>query len=88
MAGWNFFSSKKDKSKDVAKQRLQLVLIQDKGKLPGELMEQIKDDILKTLSKYIEVDDSFMDFELTKVENEPGQFVSALVANIPIKTLK
>ena len=50
MGFFNFF--KKETSKDDAKNRLKFVLIQDRAMLPPGVLENIKDDILKVLSKY------------------------------------
>ncbi|ERT46532.1 cell division topological specificity factor [Fusobacterium nucleatum CTI-7] len=46
----NFF--KKENSKEDAKNRLKLVLIQDRAMLPSGVLDNMKDDILKVLSKY------------------------------------
>jgi len=82
------FMSSKNKSKDVAKERLKLVLMQDKGRMSNELLTKIKDEIIRALEKYVEVGSSPVDVELTKMENENGELVNALVANIPIRTFK
>lgn len=82
------FMSSKNKSKDVAKERLKLVLMQDKGRMSNDLLTRMKDDILMALEKYVEIGSSNIDVELTKMENEYGELVNALVANIPIRTVK
>ena len=82
------FMSSKNKSKDVAKERLKLVLMQDKGRMSNELLTKIKDEIIIALEKYVEVGSASVDVELTKMENEHGELVNALVANIPIRTVK
>lgn len=85
---FSFIKGRNDKSKDVAKDRLKLVLMQDKGRMSNELLDKIKDDILVSLGKYLEVEPSTIDLELTKMENECGDMVNALVANIPIRTVR
>ena len=82
------FMSSKNKSKDVAKERLKLVLMQDKGRMSNELLTKIKDEIIIALEKYVEVGSASVDVELTKMEKEQGELVNALVANIPIRTVK
>jgi len=82
------FMQSKNKSKDVAKERLKLVLMQDKGRMSNDILTRMKDDILVALEKYVEVSSSAVDVELTKMENEYGERVNALVANIPIRTVK
>jgi cell division topological specificity factor len=82
------FSSKS--SKDVAKERLKLVLLHDRSDLSPALIDKIKDEIIEVLSKYVEIDRSAMDVELTRLNNEGGSQdgSSALIANIPIKSVR
>ncbi|MGL5258131.1 MAG: cell division topological specificity factor MinE [Proteocatella sp.] len=82
------FMQAKNKSKDVAKERLKLVLMQDKGRMSSDILSRMKDDILIAIEKYVEVGSANVDVELTKMENEYGELVNALVANIPIRTVK
>ena len=76
----NFF--KKENSKDEAKNRLKLVLIQDRAMLPSGVLENMKDDILKVLSKYVEIEKSKLNIERCPYDDDPRKI--ALVANIPI----
>lgn len=82
------FMQTKNKSKDVAKERLKLVLMQDKGRMSNDILSKMKDDIILAIEKYVEIGSSPVDVELTKMENEYGELVNALVANIPIRTVK
>lgn len=75
------------KSKEVAKERLQLVLLHDRKDLSPDLMDRIKEDIIAILSQYVEINYAAMDIELTRA-NQLGCEVSAFVANIPIKGVK
>ena len=79
-----FFSSllKKENSKDDAKNRLKLVLIQDRAMLPSGVLENMKDDILKVLSKYVEIEKSKLNIDICPYDEDPRKI--ALVANIPI----
>ena len=78
---------KTDNSKDVAKERLKLVLVHDRSNTSPELLEMIRADIMQVLLKYVDVDESAIDLKLTKTEsNSNGK--PALVANIPIKNMK
>ena len=83
----NKFFNNKPTPKDVAKDRLRLILIHDRGEIDPELMERIKEDILEAISKYVDIDSSNMEFAVTKAEVEEG-ISPALVANIPIKKVK
>ena len=52
-------------------------------------MEQIKNDLIYVLSKYVEIDLEGLDIKIEqmKSENDHGM-VPALFANIPIKDMK
>ena len=73
---------KKETSKDDAKNRLKLVLIQDRAMLPSSVLENMKDDILKVLSKYVEIEKSKLNIDICPYDEDPRKI--ALVANIPI----
>ena len=73
---------KKENSKEDAKNRLKLVLIQDRAMLPSGMLENMKDDILQVLSKYVEIEKSKLNIEVCPYEEDPRKI--ALVANIPI----
>ena len=84
MGLFDFF--KKENSKDDAKNRLKFVLIQDRAMLPSGVLENMKNDILKVLSKYVEIDKSKLNIEVSSYEDDPRKV--ALVANIPISKPK
>ncbi|MBE5960275.1 MAG: cell division topological specificity factor MinE [Lachnospiraceae bacterium] len=87
MALVDFF--KKKTSGSVAKDRLKLVLVSDRAGCSPEIMEQIKNDIIQVISKYIEIDQDGLDIKITQTESEGDNGnVPALYANIPIKDLK
>ena len=73
---------KKENSKEDAKNRLKLVLIQDRAMLPSGVLENMKDDILKVLSKYVEIEKSKLNIEVSPCDDDPRKI--ALIANIPI----
>lgn len=77
----------KQSPKDVAKDRLKLILINDRGDLPGDVMEKMKNEILQVISKYVDFDSNDVEISLSKSEQQEG-ISPALVANIPIKQLK
>ena len=87
MALMDFF--RKKSSGDVAKDRLKLLLISDRANCSPEIMELIKNDIIKVISKYMEIDCDGLDIRITQTESD-GQngHVPALCANIPIKDMK
>lgn len=84
----NFFAKPKA-SKDVAKDRLKLVLIHDRANVSPELLEMIKSEIIKVITNYIDIDENELDIQLTKTQSDDGHgIVPALIANIPIRNLK
>lgn len=79
--------SNKPTPKEVAKDRLKLILIHDRGDLPEETLEKIRVEILAVISKYIEIDADDVEIAVSKSESTEGN-TPALVANIPIKNIK
>ena len=80
---------KKKKSGDVAKDRLKLLLVSDRANCSPDVMEMIKNDIINVISKYMEIDVSGLDIQITQTESEGNNgSVPALFANIPIKDMK
>ena len=67
-------------SRQVAKDRLKILLISDRVNCSPELMELIKNDISKVISKYMKIDTANMEIQISK--SSP-----ALYANIPILDL-
>lgn len=84
---WLKLFSSKTSSKDVAKERLKLILIHDRQDLSPQMLEMMKNDILAVISKYVEIDDTEADVKLTKPEEMDG-FPPALIASIPIKNIR
>ena len=69
-------------SSEVARQRLRLVLIQDRIDLSPEKMEQMKREIWEVVSRYMVVDDDFKEFEVRRLDE-----LVMLVSNIEVKDL-
>ena len=82
------FSGNKATPKQVAKDRLRLILIHDRGELPNEVLEKIKTELLEVLAKYIEIKDEDMDITVASQDSVEGEAGPALIANIPIKNVK
>lgn len=78
----------KVKPKDVAKDRLRLILIHDRGDIPTETLDKMRDEILEVLSKYIEIQADDVEIAVTKSDCIEGDTASSLVANIPIKAVR
>lgn len=86
---FKMFTRKKENSKNVAKERLKLVLVHDRSDLSPRFLEMIKGDIVKVISQYAEIDEAEIEIKMTKMKKEGNESpVSALVANIPIVNVK
>ena len=79
---------RKKTSSDIAKDRLKLLLVSDRANCSPETMELIKNDIIKVIAKYMEIDSDGLDIQITQTESDGNNgSVPALIANIPIKEL-
>lgn len=73
-----FFGEKP--SSQVARRRMQVVLMHDRMDLAPDVMESLKNDILAVLSRYMEIDQKTI-----RVDLEQGKDYTALVSNVHIK---
>ena len=89
---WRKVTKKEDqtlKSKDAAKERLHLVLMQDRANVSADFLDLMKQEIIEVIKKYIDIDEGSMDVRLTNKENTDGtNGAPALYANIPILNIK
>ncbi len=76
----NTIWGKKITSKDVAKERLQVVLVYDRAKIEPQLVEKLKEDLVNTVSKYLTFDSNNIKIELSNEDNK-----SILRIDIPLK---
>ena len=74
---------KKESSGDVARRRLQLVIINDRANVSPEIMDNMRAEIIQVISKYRYIDTREMEFSL---ENENDTM--ALVVNIPVVSVQ
>ncbi len=70
----------KQKSATRAKDRLQMVLIHDRTNLSATTIEELKNDLIDTISRHISIDPSTVTIEI----NQDGR-EQRLIADIPIK---
>ena len=74
----NFFknlgkkSKKDDNSKDTAKERLHLVLMQDRANVSADFLDLMRQEIIEVIKKYVDVDESEIDVRMTNKQNEDG----------------
>ena len=85
---FNFFKTSNRKPRDIARDRLKLVLIHDRGDFSQDKKELIKKELTDLLSKYMEVD--MENIEINKVNNRDASSEDSkpqLTANVPIKKI-
>jgi cell division topological specificity factor len=78
-------------SSQVAKDRLKILLISDRVSCSPEMMELIKNDIAQVISKYMKIDSSTMEIQISKtgkLAGNNGKSMPVLYANIPIIDLR
>ena len=70
-------------TKDVAKDRLKMVLMSDRATIPAARMDELRRELVAVISRFVEIDEAELEFEL---ERHEGQV--AIVANIPIRRVR
>ncbi|MDO8686519.1 MAG: cell division topological specificity factor MinE [Clostridiales bacterium] len=84
-----FRNTSSKNSKNVAKERLKLVLVHDRANVSPQLLEMLKGEIIKVISKYMDIDEDALDIQLTRTKSEDGKgMVPVLIANFPIKNVR
>lgn len=80
---------KRKSSRNVAKDRLKLVLIHDRANCSSDILEKIKNDIIIVINKYMEIDEQGLEIKIGTTASDSGNAdVPALFANIPIHNLR
>ena len=74
-----FRSRKRSASK--AKERLKLVLIHDRTALPPGVMEDLKDELIRVISRHVDVDRNSVQSEFMQEGRD-----QRLIADIPLQT--
>jgi cell division topological specificity factor len=83
------FSKYSNASKDVAKERLKLILIHDRTNIPPQFLNMVKGDLIKVISDYAEIDEDGIEITINTGEGRGrNSNISSLVASIPIKKVK
>ncbi len=79
----------KKSSKQIAKDRLKILLISDRVSCSPQMLELIKHDIAKVISKYMKIDTDSMEIEINNASSK-GKLKKnpTLYANIPILDMK
>ena len=72
-------AEEQDSSKDVARNRLRVVLMQDRTNLTPQLLEKMRGELVELLSKYLEMDKDALELNL----DQDGEQM-ALALSIPV----
>ena len=67
-------------SGNIARKRMQFVLMHDRVDITPDMMEAVKNDIIKVLSRYMEIDNRSI-----KVDLEQGKDFMALISNVQVE---
>ena len=79
---------KRKSSREIAKDRLKILLISDRVNCSPEMMNMIKNDIAGVISRYMMIDEESMEVQITKKNSMGGSRKSPfLYVNIPILDL-
>ena len=82
MKKFHFF--KKKTSGDIAKDRLKVLLISDRINCSPHTLNLIKQDLIKSISKYMSIDEENLEIVLKKNNKRGKNKRPTLYANIPI----
>ncbi len=77
------FGKNEKSSREIARDRLQVVLVHDRASVSPQVMEQMQNEIIHVVSKYMEIDTKSVEISLANDTNSV-----ALVANIPVNKMK
>ncbi len=81
MAGWlEWLTGQKTKSAGQAKERLKLVLINDRTDLTSAELEELKNELLEVISRHIDIDPAAVTITMAQEGRE-----QRLLADIPLR---
>lgn len=70
-------------SKDIARERLRLVLVHDRASKSPDFINELKEELIRVIREYLDIDEDSLQVDLENDENS-----IALVANIPVRGFK
>jgi cell division topological specificity factor len=71
------------KSAYQAKERLKLVLVHDRTNLSPGVLETLKDDLIQTISRHVDIDPAAVRIEMAQDGRE-----QRLIADIPLRSVR
>ena len=77
----------RNKSGNIAKNRMQVLLAVDRQKtsfITEEMINSIKEEIMAVIGKYLKMDLNAFDVKIERSTDDSGRVLSTVVANIPI----
>lgn len=74
-----YFRRREPTSRDIAKERLQLVLVHDRVNISPGMLDRMKDELITVISRYVEIEPDGVQVTFTQ-----GKRQSRLVADIPV----
>ena len=77
----DIFRRRKASGRNIAAQRLRLVLTHDRANISPGMLEVLKDEIIAVISKHLDIDTEKVVVQITEDDRE-----TRLVADIPIRT--
>ncbi len=77
------FSGQRSNSRGQVKQRLKFILAHDRAALTPKMLEDLRNEIMAVVSKYVELDEDGLDITL-----ESDNRMTALIANLPIRKIR
>lgn len=77
------FGSGNEGTRNIAKDRLRIVLMHDRTDISPELLDSLRGEIINVLTKYMEIDTEKIEINLDNDEH-----AVALVANVPVVRIK
>lgn len=77
----DLFRRPRESEKDVATQRLRLILAHDRANISPGMLEMLKDEIIAVISKHLQIDPQNVNVKFTEDQRE-----ARLVADIPLSS--
>lgn len=79
----SWWQKTRDASKEIAKERLKLVLVHDRASVSPQLIERMKEDMIRVISEYMEIRQDEIEIQLSRSDGSVS-----LTANIPVTKMK
>ena len=70
-------------SKNIAKDRLRLVLVHDRSMLPPETLDALRKELVEVVSRYFEVDHATLSMDVQRTRE-----AWALMVNLPLRRVR